>query len=190
MPKPLIVYVSGAPGSGKTTLATRLSDLLYIPRISSDLVHNGVRTTLGEPNDRYKSFHEVFVPLMIDMVQKQVSFVVDHVLQKDTSKIDVIDKIRPYADIVIIYTTSADPIKRHLERELRHDSPGKIREDEEIISRAEFHRQNLANTQDADPNLGLPSLTVNTDSDYEPSMDAILAFIASSRDTLPTVDLK
>lgn len=47
--RPLIVYVSGPPGSGKTTLASKISHTLYIPHISSDLVHAGVRLTEGEP---------------------------------------------------------------------------------------------------------------------------------------------
>ena len=86
MNKPLIIYVTGAPGSGKTTLARRISEQLYIPHVSPDLVHGGARFTLGKPNDRYKTLHEAFVPIMIGMTKRGISFVVDHVLQKDISK--------------------------------------------------------------------------------------------------------
>ncbi len=49
MHKPSIIYVTGTPGSGKTTLVKCISERLYIPHVSSDLVHGGVSFTLGEP---------------------------------------------------------------------------------------------------------------------------------------------
>jgi 2-phosphoglycerate kinase len=63
--RPLVVYVGCAPGSGKTTLAQKIAQELYIPHISSDRVHGGVRFTEGKPNNRKASLHDdVFVPLL------------------------------------------------------------------------------------------------------------------------------
>jgi predicted kinase len=47
----LLVLVSGAPGSGKTTLGARLATRLRIQHIDRDLVANGLRLTvkLGGP---------------------------------------------------------------------------------------------------------------------------------------------
>lgn len=176
MSKPLIIYVTGAPGSGKTTLAKRISEQLYIPHVSSDLVHGGVRFTLGEPNDRYKTLHEAFVPIMIYMSKRGISFVVDHVLQKDMSKTDVIDKLLPHARIIFIHTVATNPIKRHLERELGRDDRGKVLDDDGLKKRADFHASNLSQTVEP-ADFETPVLIVDTDDGYDPALDEIVATI-------------
>ena len=176
MSKPLIIYVTGAPGSGKTTLAKRIAEQLYIPHVSSDLVHGGVRFTLGEPNDRYKTLHEAFVPIMVDMSKRGISFVVDHVLQKDMSKTDVIDKLLPHARIIFIHTVATNPIKRHLERELGRDDRGKVLDDDGLKKRADFHASNLSQTVEP-ADFETPVLIVDTDDGYDPALDEIVATI-------------
>jgi predicted ABC-type ATPase len=179
MRKPLIIYVSGAPGSGKTTLAKQLSEEFYIPHISSDLIHGGVRLTHGRPNDRKESFDNAFIPMMIEMTKRHISFVVDQVLQKNISETDVIDRLEPFADIVYIHTVATDPVKRHLERELSRTDRGGVLDREGLIARSDFHRGNLSRTQ-APLNLDVPTLVVHTDNGYDPSLKEIADFIERS----------
>jgi len=177
--KPLIVYVSGAPGSGKTTLARKIAQELYIPQVSSDLVHGGVRFTEGKPNDRKVSLHNVFVPLLVEMARKKISFVVDHVLQRNLSERDVVDKLTPYATLVYIHTCTNDPIARHLERELTRTDRGVILSNQERIERSEYHRQNLSHTEHP-LDLGISPLEVDTTDGYQPVFADIIAFIENA----------
>src|SRR5438046_2072899 len=47
--KPVLIVVTGQPGSGKTTLALPLSQALRCPRISRDEIKEGLIRTTGQP---------------------------------------------------------------------------------------------------------------------------------------------
>lgn len=178
MPKPLLVYVSGAPGSGKTTLAKLLAEQLYIPHVSSDLIHGGV--ALSTPrHDRVQTLKDIFVPTMIDMSQKGISIVADQVLQKGVSEVDIIDKLRPYATIVNIHTMCTNPIERYIDRVESSNLPSVIERQKHLLQLATRHKDNLDVTSQP-LELSLPVLVVNTDDGYSPSLDEVLRFIRAS----------
>lgn len=175
MKKPLIVYVSGAPGSGKTTLGALLSEQLYIPQISSDLVHGGV--AFSQPtHDRKQTLQSVFVPLLIDMTQKGMSVVVDQVLQRGVSETDIIDRLKPHAAIIYVHVQCSDPISRYTQRTSSSSVPSVVKRREGLLNLAIAHKKNLPRT--ATPlELYVPTIVVDTDSGYHPSLDTIVAFI-------------
>lgn len=178
MTKPLVVYISGAPGSGKTTLGRLLSDQLYILQISSDLVHGGV--ALANPDhDRKDTLNNIFVPTIIDMAQKGVSVVVDHVLQKGVSEEGIIDRLRPYAEIINIHTQCANPLDRYRKRVMASDLPSVMQRREHLLELIEPHTENLSKTSEP-LDLHVPTLTVNTDDGYEPSLRDIVRFIQAN----------
>ena len=51
-PNRRVVLVSGAPGAGKTTLASALAPALHFPLISKDLIKETLVDALGGPVDR------------------------------------------------------------------------------------------------------------------------------------------
>ncbi|MFZ1301643.1 MAG: AAA family ATPase [Candidatus Microsaccharimonas sp.] len=175
--KPTIIYVSGAPGSGKTTLAKLLAEQLYIDYISSDMVKGGLEFTQAN-HDRTASTTGVFVPLLVDHAQKGISFVADHVLQKDIARSTVIDELKAVANVIYIHTQANDPIGRYTERVQQSEIPDIIRRRELLLERANHHRDNLVNTAEV-IDLGVPTLVVNTDDGYAPNIDEILNFIKS-----------
>lgn len=174
--KPLVVYVSGAPGSGKTTLASKIAKELYLPHVSSDLIHGGVRLTKGSPNDRRTTLHNVFVPLLMQMIKANISFVVDQVLKRSESEGDIIAKLRDHAHIVNVHTVCEDPIARQLNRELSRDDKGVYLRRGELESIAKFHNNNLGETSQP-LELMLPQIIIQTDDGYNPSFPDIIAFI-------------
>ena len=178
MKKSVIVYVSGAPGSGKTTLAKVLSEQLYIPQVSSDLIHGGV-AYLRKDHDRKKTLTDIFVPTMIDMAQKGISFVVDHVLQGGISESEIIDRLRPYATIVYIHTQASNPIERYIDRTSNSTLPSIIERREQLLGLETQHRRNLSRTNQP-LDLDLPTIIVYTDDGYRPGVDEIVAFIKTS----------
>ena len=103
MQKPLIVYVSGSPGSGKTTLAKILSEKLSLPRIGSDVIHSGVAFS-NPDHDRKQTLLNVFVPTIQYMSQKNICLIADHVLLKGISENDIIDKLKKYSKIINVHT--------------------------------------------------------------------------------------
>ena len=178
MIKPVIVYVSGAPGSGKTTLARLLADQLYIPSISSDLVHGGVAFLKPEHN-RKQTLNDVFVPIMINMAQRGISFIVDQVLQKGVSEADIIDRLRPYATIINIHTMCKNPIDRYVARIEASNLPSIVQRREHLLELATHHKDKLNKTNEP-LKLNTPCLAVNTDNGYTPDINEITEFILSN----------
>jgi predicted kinase len=173
--KPTIIYVSGAPGSGKTTLAKILSEQLYIHHISSDLIKGGLRFT--DPDcDIGTAIHTAFVPVMVAHAKQGVSFVVDHVLQKDIAKSTIIDVLAQHANIIYIHVQTSDPIKRYIDRTTTSQLPDIIDRRGLLIERARHHLDNLEQT--AHPiELGIPTIVVDTNEGYVPVIDDIVTFI-------------
>jgi adenylate kinase family enzyme len=173
--KPVVIYVSGAPGSGKTTLAKRISEQLNIPQLSSDLIHGGVALTRPD-HDRPETIRDTFVPYMIDTSKRGISFVVDHVLQKNIAKETIIDKLQEYATVMYIHTQAIDPISRYKQRIETHESADVHDRREYLLERADYHASNLDNTSQK-IELNVPTLVVNTDNGYVPELSEVISFV-------------
>jgi adenylate kinase family enzyme len=173
--KPTIIYVSGAPGSGKTTIAKLLAEQLYIDHISSDMVKGGLEFT-NPGQDRQASIANVFLPLLIDHAEKGVSFVVDHVLQKDIAKNTIIENLQSIANVIYVHVQTEDPIRRYIERIQNSELPDIIRRRELLLERATHHRDNLVNTAEV-IDLDIPTIVVNTNGEYKPTIDEVITFI-------------
>lgn len=178
--KPLIIYVSGAPGSGKTSLAKLLSEQLNVPHLSSDLIHGGIEFTHSHHN-RTTVVQNILIPLMRDYAQKNISFVVDHVLYNDMAKTTIIDRLQEVAYVINIHTITADPIKRYVERISESELPDIIKRKEVLLGRVEHHRSNLSKSAEL-IDLGIPALAVTTNNGYSPTVDDIISFINQQRD--------
>lgn len=177
--KPTIIYVSGAPGSGKTTLARHLSMQLNIPQISSDLVHGGIAFVRPD-HDRGETIRDIFVPHMINTSKLGVSFVVDHVLQKSMASETIIAKLKEHANVLYIHTQTSDPITRYKHNIETSESMDVNNRKDHLLARAHYHANNLDNTMHK-IELDVPTLVVNTDENYNPNLEKIVKFIQSHK---------
>jgi len=175
----MIIYVSGSPGSGKTTLARHISKQLNIPQISSDLIHGGVAFTRPD-HDRSETIREIFVPYMINTSKLGISFVVDHVLQKNMAKETIIERLQEYANVIYIHTQASDPITRYKHNIETNESMDVKRRHDYLLARADHHSNNLENTMHK-IELDIPTLVVDTNDNYIPSLEEIMAYIQSHK---------
>lgn len=177
---PVIIYISGAPGSGKTTLARMVSEELYIPHVSSDLVHGGISYSIKEQNNRAQTIHDAYVPLLVSMLKMNISFVVDHVLQQGLSEKDILDKIAPFATVLYVHLHAKNSIERHLDRELKRSDKGVQLSSDELADRAKYHRDNSLRTENQ-LEVSFTTITVDTTDGYNPSFENIIKFIDENR---------
>jgi len=77
---------------------------------------------------------------------------------------------------VYIHTYCDKPIERHRSRELSRQDKGVVLSEDERKKRADFHEQNLVNTEKP-LDLQLPLLEVDTSDGYNPKLDEIITFI-------------
>ena len=179
-PLPHLVIVSGAPGSGKTTLAQRLGAVLHLPVIARDDLQEVLYDTLGVTDAassmRVGRASFALLTLLTDrLVSAGVAAVVEANFHRDGLAAEVgllLDK----ASVAVIHC-DGDPaiiVRCYLERAERGERhPG--HHDKEAVSRL---RTNLAMGTYAVPSMGVPVLRVDTTTqrEYVPDFDAIVHF--------------
>lgn len=186
MLKPRLIFVSGMPGSGKTTLARALADDLRVPLVGRDLIRTGmfvsagawhVPTVIPTSAQSIATFHD----LLLWHLEAGVSVVADYVLRSD--RIRDLDAVCSTADVRVVRTVADDSTARYLGR-LAAD-PLAARPDvlamrgftslEDMLRRAEGDLTDLAAVL-LDPEERFPTLTVDTTEGYRPPLKEIRGF--------------
>lgn len=163
MQKPLLVIVSGAPGSGKTTFARTLAAHMQLLHIERDRTFDALRYAYsGQEFSREKDGIPLFYQLVLSALEAKVSLAVDGTLYRGKSEQD----IRPFNDtatLINIHCRAVNEQQRFYDREMaRPGGPpawleGYMNHLEEIYPLV------------VDPlDLGCPCIEVNTDDAYDP----------------------
>src|SRR5713226_1916405 len=120
-PRPLLVLVSGAPASGKSTLARRLAANLRLPLIAKDLIKETLFDALGTPDREgsaelsLASFRLLYAVLG-QLVEADVGVVVDCNLHRGRSEAELSHLLDRSNALLIHCQTSYFEIARRYQR--------------------------------------------------------------------------
>ncbi len=183
MPRPTIVLVDGAPGSGKTTLARRLAPQLKLPLISKDDIKEVLLKTLKAANrDQSRELGAATFALLFTtlsaLLKANVGAVVDCPFHRGRSELEL-QPIVQNSRTVIVYCQAGTALtgaryRERFEKGDRHAGHFDAEVLPELLAALEAgDYQPLA--------LDLPTMLVDTTDGYRPALPEILEFISARR---------
>jgi predicted kinase len=184
-PRPWLVMVTGAPGSGKTSLGLELANALRVPFLSRDHVRGGLLATAGLWTDQLhaSSEREAAVEALVQIVEKAaelgVSVVIEFIVTP--GRVEAFRRLEAVANCLVVLAVADDAGMRADRRDrtdpllnrpsvlaaLGHESiEDYIRAPGRDVVRSEMQTD-----------FDLPLLRVVTDDGYEPALTEVVDWI-------------
>jgi predicted kinase len=189
--RPRVVLITGAPGSGKTTLGVELSAALRLPFLARDDVRSGLFFTAGAwsaragPVPTSDASVEAFLRIVEAMAAQGVSCIAEYVMRR--ARPADLERLTSAADCIVVLTECRDGEQRFarrtradrlLNRRPVLDALGFATIDDHARD-AVVRMRAVADAMRVD--FGLPTLRVTTDAGYRPGIDAIVDFVVTGR---------
>lgn len=166
---PLAVLVSGAPGTGKSTLATSLGAGLDVPVLHKDQLVHGIWRTRSRAMNLGIPGVEPFFRTMELWSELGVSFVAEQTFYRGVSEPDVARRLAPRCVLVNVHCRSRHAMARFTRRMLDDPLCGEERL-RALLPLAERLQSELRDPLD----LACPLIVVDTDDGYEPALQSVI----------------
>jgi predicted kinase len=166
---PSLIVVSGAPGSGKTTLAHAVARRVGCPAVCRDEIREGMHHA-GTPDPTMRRTYTAFFDTLGVLLRAGVTVVAEAAFQ-DRLWRPVLSPLAGLAAIRVVRCVTDPAVAR--ERMIRRlDDP---------VRAAHADREMLARPPAAwaPITLAVPTLDVDTSDGYSPGLSAIVAFAAA-----------
>lgn len=182
-PRPFVVVISGAPGSGKTTLGWELSRRLHVPFLSRDDIKTGLHVThrSDDPAEVWRfseSAFDSFFSVAHHLLADEVSIVIEAAFHADNSTVGL-QRLRGLASVMhISMTTPTNVSLRRYRRRAESGSRHPAHKDLPFATAMEDGTKDMGVYRVV---LSCSSLCVDGTDGWEPPLDEIVEFVRRSR---------
>ncbi|MGY6501536.1 MAG: AAA family ATPase [Acidimicrobiales bacterium] len=164
----IAVVVSGAPGSGKTTLASALSEAMWIPHLNKDTVAASLRRGGATAAAANKRAFELVYGTAASWMTSGMSVVIDMTMYPEYSPAEV-GELLPHGAVVNVHCRAQDAAARWETKMRQYDPVG---------AQATIESLRWVYGVATDPlELGCPRIEVDTTEGYSPRLDDVIAMI-------------
>jgi 2-phosphoglycerate kinase len=182
--KPKCVIVTGRPGSGKNTLASKLARALWMPLVSRDEIKEGYVNTFGVkhdelPPDANGRATDLFFSLVNQYLAGKISIVIEAAFQHkvwEPRMPKILELALPF--IILCSVDDAVAARRYLERGLA-DPNREYYHGDNLVVHYRKTGEILPYASYTPPNFDVPTIEVSTEGDYIPTVDEIVNRIRS-----------